>query len=552
MQTNRVIRTVLLDWCEGQLFRELRYKIRMLQKQSRRMHYGLDTVLSYAHKEVVAAALNMLRQGKHSVPADRGLLKSESIDNAGAGLPNVSEGIGPGFGHILPPILLRPLCDRVGQVLLKQLRDGLQTILGAGEIFKQQIRNGVMHVDLDGDAEEGQAIQDDVLCRSLFHARQIESLVCERMRECKDDGQIIQDQEHAVSEPGASMLCAILEPIVLPAYLTKVETNLQSIIIGILERQRHDNESVFERVAEFQPMEEGRFLVLTMRACVDEVSVMSKGELVVQVCYTFKRKLGTLFGNNSYFDEVLADTRNGKVITTISCTAKYCCEHIEAISSKLAEAVAPKFQDKINMKKEIEAMGNIVKQCEEKILDLLMQKGADFIGQLLWCVCDNDTENSLGDEAELRDRRETIYAEIKHLAFAVEEKFFQRSNKAFLRAFCQEAKLAFSFCHRSILRQSQLLIELISLEAELLQLPQSNLREEADDRAAVCSLGSTNYLTDVSLLFFDLQTTVVKKMWMPQPTEADSSRNLRGSTWLSVIADASGSEIKTAISRGVR
>ena len=70
----------------------------------------------------------MLRQGKHSVPADRGLLvsgmffdlqspinicfpfqKSESIDNAGAGLPNVSEGIGPGFGHILPPILLRPL-----------------------------------------------------------------------------------------------------------------------------------------------------------------------------------------------------------------------------------------------------------------------------------------------------------------------------------------------------------------------------------------------------------------------------------------------------------
>ena len=88
-------------------------------------------------------------------------------------------------------------------------------------------------------------------------------------------------------------------------------------------------------------------------------------------------------------------------------------------------------------------------------------------------------------------------------------------------------------------------------KAELLQLPQSNFREEADDRAAVCSLGSANYLTDVSLLFFDLQTTVVKKMWMPQPTEADSSRNLRGSTWLSVIADASGSEIKAAISRGV-
>lgn len=51
-QINNIIRTVLLEWCEGQLFREVGDRIKKLQRQARKMHYGLDTVLSYTHTEV--------------------------------------------------------------------------------------------------------------------------------------------------------------------------------------------------------------------------------------------------------------------------------------------------------------------------------------------------------------------------------------------------------------------------------------------------------------------------------------------------------------------
>jgi hypothetical protein len=157
-------------------------------------------------------------------------------------------------------------------------------------------------MDRDGVAEEGQAIQNDVLCSSLFYAHQIQEVVCARLRRCADecveDGQLPEEAETNMDGDLAETLrevcklCEFLEPFVLPAYLTKVETNLQSIIIGILERQRHAYDAVFERVPHMQPMEEGRLLILTMRACVDECAVMSEGELVVQVCHNFKRILG--------------------------------------------------------------------------------------------------------------------------------------------------------------------------------------------------------------------------------------------------------------------
>jgi hypothetical protein len=71
---------------------------------------------------------------------------------------------------------------------------------------------------------------------------------------------------------------------------------------------------------------------------------------------------GTLFGRNGCFDDVLADTHSDKVITTISSTALYCREHIEAISLKFAKTVLPAFVERVAMDTEIQAMERIVKQ----------------------------------------------------------------------------------------------------------------------------------------------------------------------------------------------
>ena len=87
------------------------------------------------------------------------------------------------------------------------------------------------------------------------------------------------------------------------------------------------------------------------------------------------------------------------------------------------------------------------------------------------------------------------------------------------------------------------------MQAELLEVLQSDSLEEAGGTAAVHSLSSTTYLSDVSILFFDLQTTAVKQLWMPHPRASDSSLNSNGSSWLSVIAEASGPELAASFSK---